>query len=176
LVLCDNCSPYLFALTAALRFQPTKRPQLAQKPKPKTSFPKPAQADATQRTASPQTLIQNQARPAKTTLADWTGGDDEDVNGFYGGEKRQRGGRRKKKNKQIEERVVVQDWDDIYDPTRPNSYEEYKHSDEKIREVREWKDRLYAHRMAKKEPSEKDSDEEDYRPQMGSKYIVTFSG
>jgi len=104
-------------------------------------------------------------------LADWTAvGDDEDVNGFYGGEKRQRGGKRRKKNKQREEHVAVQDWDDIYDPTRPNSYEEYKHSDEKIREVREWKDRLYAHRMARKFSSEKDSDEEDYRPQIGSKF------
>lgn len=90
------------------------------------------------------------------------------MNGFYGGEKRQRGGKRRKKNKLREEHMAVQDWDDIYDPSRPNSYEEYKHSDEKIREVREWKDRLYAHRMARKS-SEKDSDEEDHRPQMGSK-------
>jgi splicing factor 45 len=91
------------------------------------------------------------------------------VNGFYAGEKRQRGGRkRRKKNK--EEHSVIQDWDDIYDPSRPNSYEEYKHSDEKIREVREWKDRLYAHREARKFMSDKDSDDEDdYRPQMNSK-------
>lgn len=93
------------------------------------------------------------------------------MNGFYGGEKRQRGGKRRKKNKPREEYVAVQDWDDIYDPSRPNSYEEYKHSDEKIREVREWKDRLYAHRMARKS-SEKDSDEEDYRPQMSSEYCA----
>jgi len=88
------------------------------------------------------------------------------VNGFYGGEKRQRGGRKRRKNKHREEQAAAQDWDDIYDPTRPNSYEEYKHSEEKIREIREWKDRLYAHRMAQKSESEKDSDEEDYRPQM----------
>jgi splicing factor 45 len=102
-------------------------------------------------------------------LADWTATEDDDVNGFYAGEKRQRGGRkRRKKNK--EEHTVVQDWDDIYDPSRPNSYEEYKHSDEKIREVREWKDRLYAHREARKVMSDKDSDDEDdYRPQMSSK-------
>lgn len=105
----------------------------------------------------------------KSTLADWTatGDDDDDVNGFYAGEKRQRGGRKKRK-KNKEEYAVAQDWDDIYDPTRPNSYEEYKNSDEKIREVTEWKDRLYAHRKARKPPSDIESDEDDYRPQMGS--------
>ncbi len=105
----------------------------------------------------------------KSTLADWAAtGDDDDVNGFYAGEKRQRGGRkRRKKNK--EDQVFVQDWDDIYDPSRPNSYEEYKHSDERVREVREWKDRLYAHREARKAVSERDSDDDDdYRPQMSS--------
>lgn len=106
----------------------------------------------------------------KTTLADWTAaGDDDDVNGFYGAEKRQRGGRKKRK-KNREESHVPQNWDDIYDPTRPNSYEEYKNSDEKIREVREWKDRLYAHRMARKYSSDLDSEDEGMqRPQMRSK-------
>ena len=114
-------------------------------------------------TASKQT---ENAKPAvKNTLADWTNAE-EDV--FYEREKAQRGGRKKRK-KNRDEQMQVQDWDDIYDPTRPNSYEEYKHSDEKIREVREWKDRLYAHRMARK-TSEKDGDsEEDFKPVMGSK-------
>ncbi|KAJ5040973.1 uncharacterized protein L3040_005532 [Drepanopeziza brunnea f. sp. 'multigermtubi'] len=156
----------------ALRFQPTKRPQLSQKPKPKPAFPKATPVDANaSRNVSQQlpATASSQRPPAKTTLADWTGIDDDDVNGFYGGEKRQRGGKRRKKNKPREEHIAVQDWDDIYDPSRPNSYEEYKHSDEKIREVREWKDRLYAHRMARKS-SEKDSDEEEYRPQMGKQF------
>ncbi|TAQ91503.1 hypothetical protein B7494_g209 [Chlorociboria aeruginascens] len=156
---------------ATLRFQPTKRPQLSQKPKPKNSFPKAIPNEKPSQSNKPAPAPSNAARPAyKSTLADWTADDDDDVNGFYSGEKRQRGGRkRRKKNK--EEYAIVQDWDDIYDPTRPNSYEEYKNSDEKIREVREWKDRLYAHRMARKSESEKDSDDEDsYRPQIGNQF------
>ena len=63
---------------------------------------------------------------AKTTLADWTAeGEDNDVNGFYGGEKRQRGGRKKRK-KNKEESHIPQNWDDIYDPSRPNNYEDYR--------------------------------------------------
>lgn len=106
--------------------------------------------------------------PAKTTLADWTAdGEDNDVNGFYGGEKRQRGGRKKRK-KNKEESHLPQNWDDIYDPSRPNNYEDYKHSDEKILEIREWKDKLYAHRMARRQESDSDDSGDGYRPQMNS--------
>ncbi|TVY30523.1 DNA-damage-repair/toleration-like protein [Lachnellula hyalina] len=161
--------------SAALRFQPTKRPQLAQKPKPKASFPKAAPQEMPPQASIPAAAPQTQRPPPKSTLADWTAtGDDDDVNGFYGGEKRQRGGRKRRKNKHREEQAVAQDWDDIYDPTRPNSYEEYKHSEEKIREIREWKDRLYAHRMARKSESEKDSDEEEYRPQLRSEQVKFY--
>ncbi|BCS29012.1 putative G-patch DNA repair protein (Drt111) [Aspergillus puulaauensis] len=132
----------------ALRFQPTKRPQLAtQKSKPKPALPK----------AAP---VAPAAAPVKSTLADWAGTEEDDVNGFYAGPKRQRGGRKKrKKNREAQE--FVQNWDDIYDPSRPNIYEEYKHSDEQISEVREWKDRLYAHRMARS-PSRDSYSDEDY--------------
>ena len=95
----------------------------------------------------------------KSTLADWAAADDDDVNGFYEGEKRQRGGRKKRK-KNKEETHVTRDWDDIYDPSRPNSYEEYKNSDERIAELRDWKDRLYAHRMARRQSSDFSSDED----------------
>ena len=168
------CSPLLN--TAALRFQPTKRPQIAaQKSKPKASIPKatlPTTATAPQ--AAP-TQNSNVIKPlAKTSLADWTAdGEDDDVNGFYGGEKRQRGGRKKRK-KNKEESHLPQNWDDIYDPSRPNSYEEYKGSDEQIREVREWKDRLYAHRMARRQKQRDYSDSDDdsgSRPQMRSRSI-----
>lgn len=139
---------------ASLRFQPTKRPQLAaQKPKSKPTLPKAAPA------AVPP------AAPVKTSLADWAATEDDDVNGFYAGPKRQRGGRKKrKKNRDVQE--FIQNWDDIYDPSRPNNYEEYKHSDEQIAEVREWKDLLYAHRMAHSPSQDSYSDAERGRPMM----------
>ncbi|KAE8390616.1 hypothetical protein BDV23DRAFT_154935 [Aspergillus alliaceus] len=137
--------------TASLRFQPTKRPQLStQKPKPKPALPKTAPVSAP--VAAP-----------KTTLADWANTEEDDVNDFYAGPKRQRGGRKKrKKNKEVHE--FAQNWDDIYDPSRPNNYEEYKHSDEQIAEVREWKDRLYAHRMVRSRSRDSYSDEDYGRP------------
>ncbi|KAI9828989.1 MAG: hypothetical protein M1832_000012 [Thelocarpon impressellum] len=153
--------------SAALRFQPTKRPQPSsgQKLKPKTSFPKSTLATQTA-IASP--AVSNARAPVKSTLADWaaSGDYDDDVNGFYAGgagEKRQRGGRKKRKKTNKEDSTVPQNWDDIYDPARPNNYEEYKQSEEKVKEVREWKDRLYAHRMARPRSSDSDS-EDDARP------------
>jgi splicing factor 45 len=109
---------------------------------------------------------------SKSTIADWTG-DDDDINGFYTAEKRQRGGRKKrKKNNQQEERVML-DWDDVYDPSRPNIYDDYKHSEEKYREIREWKDRLYAHRFVKeKEYSDEMSEGSEDPPARNSKNIL----
>ena len=162
-------------LPAALRFQPTKRPQNAvQKQAQKIAQAKAAAINASLATSAttapsstaPDAKEQSQRPSAKTTIADWIGDADDDEAELFGGEKRRKGGRKKrKKNKQ--EASVAQDWDDIYDPTRPNNYEEYKHSDEKIREVREWKDRLYAHRMARRNDLS-DSEDEDRRPQMSS--------
>lgn len=93
------------------------------------------------------------------------------MNDFYPGERRQRGGRKKrKKNREAE--VVRQNWDDIYDPSRPNSYDAYKHSEEKIREVREWKDRLYAHRMGRGTSSDLDSEDEYSRRPTNSQLLL----
>jgi splicing factor 45 len=92
----------------------------------------------------------------KSKLADWAATEEDDFD-YYVGEKRQRGGRKKRK-KNREPQMVMQNWDDIYDPSRPNNYEEYRHSDEKILEVREWKDRLYAHRMKRSPTPDSDSD------------------
>lgn len=79
------------------------------------------------------------------------------MNAYYAGS-RQRAGRKKRKKNKDHPQQIQHDWDDIYDPSRPNNYEEYKHSDEKIREVREWKDLLYRHRMKSKRTSTYDSD------------------
>jgi splicing factor 45 len=162
-----------------LRFQPTKRPQIAsQKAKakaiaakfapPSSTSPVPALTQTESTEDIPTTAPTPQPSAPRTTAADWiaTASDDEDVNNYYAAEKRQRGGRKKrKKNKEAVQ--IVQDWDDIYDPSRPNNYEEYKHSEEKIREVREWKDLLYRHRIRRRGSSE--SEEEDRYRLMNSK-------
>ena len=144
--------------TASLRFQPTKRPQLSnQKTKTKPTLPKAAPPPPASNSAALA------AAPPKSTLADWAATEDDDYG--YMGEKRQRGGRKKRK-KNREEHAVPQNWDDIYDPSRPNNYDAYRHSDEKILEVRDWKDRLYAHRMRRS--MSRDSDSDDYDRPMNS--------
>lgn len=175
-----------FATIASLRFQPTKRPQLAAQkakakaiaskfappPTSKSTIPPPPAAEG--ETPLPDQPLAPPPAPSKSSIADWTTApaDDQNVNDLYAGEKRTRGGRKKrKKNRAPEE--VIQNWDDIYDPSRPNNYEDYKNSEEKIREVREWKDRLYAHRIRKRSPSFYTSDESlDGRPHMNS--MTTF--
>ncbi|EXJ85952.1 hypothetical protein A1O1_06321 [Capronia coronata CBS 617.96] len=161
------------ALAASLRFQPTKRPQLAaQKAKAKAIAGKFAALSST--TFSAPTVPRSEGtenastdapttRPSapKTTLADWTAGasDDDDVNNFYTSGQRPRVTRKKRKKNQ-DNGGFAQNWDDIYDPSRPNNYEEYKHSEEKVREVREWKDLLYRHRLRRRDTGE--STDDDY--------------
>ncbi|KIX04661.1 uncharacterized protein Z518_05531 [Rhinocladiella mackenziei CBS 650.93] len=170
------------ALAASLRFQPTKRPQIAaQKAKAKaiaSKFALPSSSNAvsgvtrsesTENTATEAPVPQPSA--PKTTLADWvaTASDDDEVNHFYAVEKRERPSRKKrKKNKEASAAPIIQDWDDIYDPSRPNNYEEYKHSEEKIREVREWKDLLYRHRIKPRDLS--DSEDDDYHRPMNNQF------
>jgi splicing factor 45 len=154
---------------AALRFQPhqqIRRPQQKTQ-KPKATFPKvpPAVSNVTITTSS--TVVANTAGvtpvPVKSSLADWAANEDDEY--MYGtGEKRARGGRRKKKKKDAA--PAETDWDEIYDPARPTNVDEYLRSDERIREVQEWKALLYKHRRRDRE--ERDSwdseEEEDNRP------------
>lgn len=90
-------------------------------------------------------------------------------------EKRQRGGRKAKKKKQQKQgdnQRQETDWDEIYDPSRPTNVDEYMRSDERIREVQEWKAVLYAHRRKRRGSSESDEDSDgDERPAMGSELI-----
>jgi len=114
----------------------------------------------------------------RSTLEDWaTNPDDEDVNGFYGASNnnnRQRGGRKRRKKNNVKEEKVYQNWDDIYDPSRPNSYEEYRESEEKELEMRDWRDRLYGRRRAF---SSDEEDEEDRRDMVSnSKYYLYCPG
>jgi splicing factor 45 len=97
--------------------------------------------------------------PAKSTVADWVSREDDDHE-YISSTKRQRGGRKKRKKNPHEQVQAAEDWDMPYDPTLPTDYWQYRRSDEKILEVREWKDHLYRHRM-KRSPS-RDSDSEDY--------------
>jgi splicing factor 45 len=66
-------------------------------------------------------------------IEDWVGGDD-----WYEGPKRERGGRKKRKKEKELKAREEQNWDAVYDPTRPTSYEAYKDSDERIRELEDW--------------------------------------
>lgn len=155
---------------AALRFQPTKRPQPAQqKVKSKPNFakiPSSSGADAP--------LVESKAAPPtapafKSTIEDWAGDDDDAVEDYNASVKRDRMSRKKRKKQRHEEKMAAQNWDDIYDPSRPNNYEDYKNSEEKYREIREWKDRLYAHRLKNRRRSDDYSDESEVeRPSMSS--------
>jgi hypothetical protein len=90
-------------------------------------------------------------------------------------EKRQRGGRKakkKKQHKQGDNQRQETDWDEIYDPSRPTNVEEYMKSDERIREVQEWKTILYAHRRRRRGSSDSDEDSDgDERPAIGSELV-----
>lgn len=167
-----NCSIEI----ASLRFQPTKRPQLlSHKPKVKPAsqragLPGPANTKAADISA-PDDIYSASRTQTKNSLADWTAEPQlgEEV-GFYNVEKRQRGGRKKRK-KNVEDFQTLHNWDDIYDPSRPNTFDDYKNSDEKILELREWKDKLYAHRMTSSSQSDVDSGGETIKRFGNRKYL-----
>ena len=112
------------------------------------------------------------ARPiVKTTIEDWTGDADDDVNGFYANNRDQRRAGRKKRKKNRDTPPPPTNWDDAYDPSRPNSYDEYKDSDEKIRELEDWRDRVLPRRRRDSYDSEEDERERDRdRPGLGNRF------
>ena len=147
-----------------MRFQPTKRPHPhPSKLKSKTFQQKFSTSVPIPGTDAADIPITATRPSSKTTLADWTAqADEKDAHGSYEPEKRQRGGRkRRKKNKEPSQ--VPQNWDGIYDPSRPNTYDDYKHSEERILELREWKDRLYAHRVVRMQNSDSDDSGDNHR-------------
>lgn len=174
------------SLPSALRFQPIRRPQIPQKKPAKPSFPKSIPPSST----GPDTSRANGANDSadatatpppghgapptqRSTLADWAATEEDDYMYSTGAtEKRQRGGRKAKKKKQQKQgdnQRQETDWDEIYDPSRPTNVEEYMKSDERIREVQEWKAILYAHRRRRRGSSDSDEDSDgDGRPAMGS--------
>ncbi|KAL8908645.1 MAG: hypothetical protein Q9207_000733, partial [Kuettlingeria erythrocarpa] len=137
----------------SLRFQPTKRPQTSnQKARVKAILPKTDPPNAYKPTTTPtpiSTFNATSTPPVKSTLSDWAAEQENEV--FYPAEKRQRGGR--KKRRKTKDTRIVHNWDDIYDPSQPNSYEEYQNSDERLLEIREWKDRLYTHKFTNRSGS-----------------------
>ena len=137
----------------------------------KPSFPKaiPPGVGASANAGAATGVAPAPVQQPRSTLADWAAAEDDDYT-WKGGEKRQRGGRRKRKKK--DDQRMETDWDELYDPARPTNVEEYLRSDERIREVQEWKAVLYAHRRRRKPSYESDEDDEDedHRPAVSSMY------
>jgi len=117
------------------------------------------------------------AAQQRSTLADWAAPEEDEYlySGGGGAEKRQRGGRRKKRKK-TDDAPAETDWDELYDPARPTNVEEYLRSEERIREVQDWKAVLYAHRRRRTPSFDSDmgSEEEEDRRPIGSTYITAL--
>ncbi|KAF2771346.1 hypothetical protein EJ03DRAFT_349747 [Teratosphaeria nubilosa] len=148
--------------SSTLHFQPIRRPQV----QPKNNRPKQAQGQAQSSSsvhkfssstasataaASPEkegTTASSTPAAAglpKSNFDDWVGDADEDI--YYDKPKYERGGRKNKKKKNKGHETRVWDWDDIYDPTLPNTHADYKGSTEQSNEIRDWKARLYYHQL-----------------------------
>ncbi|KAF2722417.1 hypothetical protein K431DRAFT_283850 [Polychaeton citri CBS 116435] len=164
---------------ASLQFQPIKRPQVKGK-KPafgggsggvaaaaaaatggnssnttdkqaSNSAPSEAISSTSDKAPTGKNLPQHQL----SKLEDWVGDEEEDE--YYLAQqqraRRERGGKRgrQQKKKRDKEQSRTWDWDDIYDPTLPNKYADYKNSEEEYRDIRDWKNRLYHHQLREQE-------------------------
>ena len=159
------------AVDPALRFQPIRRPVVTQKKstKPAMAFPKaipPSSVSPAAPQAPKESGTLDVPAPQKPTLADFTATMEEDAV-FYGtGEPK-----RKRKKKKKKDEWVETDWDEPYDPSRPTNVDEYLRSDERIREIHEWKDTvLYRHKLKKRDEEDQrgfcseDEDEDEHKP------------
>ncbi|KAK1068269.1 hypothetical protein LTR74_005767 [Friedmanniomyces endolithicus] len=151
---------------AALQFQPVRRPQAQAKinrPAKKTGHGHMPSSSTTTASLAPTASSPDKQTPITSTpsqqpsvqrsnFADWVGDEDEDY--FIDDKpKPERGGRNKKKKKGgklQQEATRSWSWDDVYDPSMPNNYADYKGSDEQIMEIRDWKARLYYHQLSAK--------------------------
>ena len=147
------------------------QPKSKQKAPSSSSAHKFSSSTVTASAGSPEKQFQTSSTPQqqpsvqKSNFEDWVG-DEDDEYYYQGRPKQDRGGRKnKRKNKKGGQETRVWDWDDIYDPTLPNVYGDYKGSEEQYREIRDWKARLYYHQLkeAKKQAKNEvvDSNEEE---------------
>lgn len=90
------------------------------------------------------TIAADPEQVSRPTIDDWAAVDD-DIE-YFADKKTLRGGRKKKNKRENGDGFQYQDWTDIYDPSRPNTFEEFIESEERWNDEDEWRCRLYAHR------------------------------
>ncbi|KTW29854.1 hypothetical protein T552_01058 [Pneumocystis carinii B80] len=118
--------------SAALQFQPIRRPLQAKK-----NVKKPLSSAS----LSSEPLKSHPVFHNISSLDYWSH-KDEDLNESYDmTESRKIAKNKKKKKKTKDSETVVLSWDDSYDPFKPNDYEEYKKSDESVQEMIDWKNK-----------------------------------
>lgn len=131
-----------------MKFQPIKRPQQKQnkKPKAKPAFSFANNSSSSVSTSSPDKQVPSSAFKAasapKNDYNKWASLGDEDLE--YAQQPRERGGRKRKKNKtkqEFEHREV--NYDELYEPDKPNDFFAYKHSAEEDRDREEWWQKLH---------------------------------
>ncbi|KAK5676037.1 hypothetical protein LTS10_011326 [Elasticomyces elasticus] len=145
---------------AALQFQPVRRPAVnskkdgAKKVGGKGGGGHMFSSSTTSASlAADSSAVGSTPSVQRSNFEDWVGDEDEDSFFLENREKAkpERGGRKNKKKKGGKGQEVVAtrswSWDDFYDPSMPNNYADYKGSEEQVMEIRDWKARLYYHRV-----------------------------
>ncbi|EMR10154.1 hypothetical protein PNEG_01428 [Pneumocystis murina B123] len=139
--------------SAALQFQPIRRPLQAKKnvKKPLSSVSLPFEP------------LKSHPVFHNVSSLDYWSHKDEDLNESYDiTESRKIAKNRGKKKKTKSFETVSLSWDDSYDPFKPNDYEEYKMSDESVQEMIDWKNKQEG--KAKADDIEKYKNMEQFAP------------